>query len=50
MGYNNLRGATRVGGRPGARPRLAPERGPLRIKKRMANISFTGIRKPIELL
>jgi len=33
MGYNNLRGATRVGGRPGARPRLAPERGPLRIKK-----------------
>ena len=40
MGYNNLRGATRVGGRPGARPRLAPERGPLRIKKKNGEYQF----------
>jgi len=42
------------GGRPGARPPLAPERGapPLQNEKkeRMAKISITGIRKPIELL
>ena len=48
------RGATR-GGRLGARPPLAPERGgrpPLQNEKkeRMAKISITGIRKPIELL
>jgi len=51
----NSRGATR-GGRPGARPPLAPERWgappPLQNEKkeRMAKISITGIRKPIELL
>ena len=44
-----------VGGGPGARPPLAPERGgrpPLQNEKkeRMAKISITGIRKPIELL
>ena len=49
-----FRGETR-GGRPGARPPLAPERGgapPLQNEKkeRMAKISITGIRKPIELL
>jgi len=50
----DCRGATR-GGRPGVRPPLAPERGgapPLQNEKkeRMAKISITGIRKPIELL
>jgi len=50
-----IRGATR-GGRPGAPPPLAPERGgappPLQNEKkeRKAKISITGIRKPIELL
>ena len=43
------------GGRPGARPPLAPERGgrpPLQNEKkeRMAKISITGVRKPIELV
>ena len=44
------------GGRPGARPPLAPERGGARPplqnekKERMAKISITGIGKPIELL
>ena len=44
------------GGRPGARPPLAPERGGARPplqnekKERMPKISITGIRKPIELL
>ena len=44
-----------LGGGAGARPPLAPERGappPLQNenKERMAKISITGIRKPIELL
>ena len=51
----SFRGATTRGGRPGARPPLAPEKGaspPLQNKKkeRMAKISITGISKPIELL
>ena len=45
-----------LGGGPGARPPLAPERGGARSplqnekKERMAKISITGIRKPIEFL
>ena len=45
-----------LGGRPGARPPLAPERGggapPLQNEKkeRMAKISITGTRKPIRVI
>jgi len=50
MGKNDrqrYRGATKGGGRPGARPPLAPEMGRARAPCRM---NITGIRKPIELL
>ena len=45
------RGAT-GGGRPGARPPLAPERGGAQNEKkeRMAKISITGTRKPIRVI
>ena len=44
-----------LGGGPGVHPPLAPERGappPLQNEKkeRMAKISMTGIRKPLEFL
>ena len=52
--HDQTRGATR-GGRPGARPPLAPERGGAppqqnEKKEKMAKNSITEIRKPIELL